>query len=71
MKAVITQIAQAKPGLKQIEFETAYLKAHPAPDSLSPENIRQAYAAYNKAARKSKRTQAKREGTVGPDRIPR
>lgn len=71
MKAVITQIAQSTAGLSQADFEARYRKQHPQPETLSAENIRQAFAAYNRAARKSKRTQSKREGTVGPDRIPR
>lgn len=69
MKAVINRIAQAKPGLKQDEFEAVYRKDHPQPETLNAENIRQAFAAYNKQARK--RTTEGRPNTVGPDRTPR
>lgn len=71
MKAIINRIAQAKPGLKQDEFEAAYRKDHPQPETLNAENIRQAFAAYNKQARKRKRTTEGRPNTVGPDRTPR
>lgn len=71
MKSVINKLAQTSPDLDQSAFEKAYLKDHPSPDSVSAENLRQAFSEYKTAARKIKRVAKKRDGTVGPDRIPR
>lgn len=71
MTAIINRMAQVSPGLKQQDFEHKYLKEHPSPDSLTPENLRQAFARYTAQARKIKRVAKAREGTIGPGRIPR
>ena len=72
MKSVINQLAQTNPNLKdQTAFAAVYVTKHPNPESVSPENLRQAFSEYKTAARKIQRVAKKREGTVGPDRIPR
>ena len=52
MKSLILTISQKFPFLGKVAFEKEYIMLHPHSDSLSAENIRQAYQTYQASCRK-------------------
>lgn len=70
MKSIINTIAQRSPGLAdEGAFAAAYKRE--AGREITGEELRREFAAYRKAARKIKRVAKGKEGTTGPQRIPR
>lgn len=52
MKSIILTISQKFPGLSLTDFCAKYLDAHPHGETLTAENIRQAYQTYQASCRK-------------------
>ncbi len=59
MKSVTSSIAQAVAGLSLDGFREKYIKEHPQGETLTADNIRQAFAEYNRYCRKFRRNQPK------------
>ena len=59
MKTIISHLAQASPQMDAAAFEKAYVAQHPQGASLTADNIRQSFAAFNKYVRKNQRNHAK------------
>ncbi len=55
MKSIISHLAQQSPEASLEEFRDAYVAQHPQGASLTADNIRQAFAAFNKYVRKVRR----------------
>ena len=71
MTHIINNLAQTKPDLSKEDFETAYKAKRIIRSVAQPDELRKAYVEYKAAVRKIKRTTKKKDGTVGPGRIPR
>jgi hypothetical protein len=54
MKSIISQLATSRPDLSVDEFAKVYSTTHPQGGNLTPDNIRQAFAAFNKYCRKAR-----------------
>jgi len=62
MKNIICHLAQTAPGMDAGRFEALYLAEYPKEVELTPDNIRQAFASYNKYCRKFRKgTKAKKQ----------
>lgn len=59
MKSITSQFAQAVPDLSLDGFRERYAKEHPQGGGLTPDNIRQAFAEYNRYCRKFSRGKGK------------
>lgn len=55
MKSIISHIAQNRPDMSAAAFEAAYVGQHPQGESLTADNLRQAFAGYNNYCRKFRR----------------
>jgi hypothetical protein len=55
MKSIISQLATSRPDLSVDEFAKVYSTTHPQGSALTPDNIRQAFAAFNKYCRKARK----------------
>lgn len=58
MKSIISHLAQQSPDLTLDGFRSAYVAQHPQGASLTADNIRQSFAAFNKYVRKDRRNRA-------------
>lgn len=70
MKNIINKIAQCFPLILTADGFARHYKHHTGRE-ISGEELRREFEAYRKAARKIKRVAKGKEGTTGPNRIPR
>lgn len=59
MKSITSSIAQHSENLSLADFREKYIKEHPQGENLTADNIRQAFAEYNRYCRRFRRNQPK------------